>query len=472
MGLDVAKFRAEAKAAGYLDSDIDEALGITAAPAASAPPPSPATESANAATAQNDADFAKKAKEEEEKFNEKIKNPSSFPVQLGDFKADVTPAGLIAGGAIGLTSLYGGYKATEKAAGAVGSAANKVYDSLRQKMAEGKQAAPTFAQELAGEEAFTPTQSSTPQGQKTFAEANAEYQQLKKQADVLEQERIAAKNALNPTEAVDVGNPPKDMPLVEQAKRNAAINKQTEATKAESKVKTFTKDASGNIQWPEGMSAAAKRNAEAFAAQYPDLAKQLEVNGKFGILGAGAGDNNLYNSWGSKVMKEIRKEVNAGEMVGSYGNYETKINPAVKAIPPNTPLGQQLGFIRATNPQGGTYGTLGVPATIADNELRTGKNLVPKLVKAGGPALLLMSIADAAKAAQQGKYGEAAMRTADVATDYIPGVGQVKQALTPTEAGAPVVPPERYQEASKLGSPYYLTDWAKTQRSKAVPPPR
>jgi hypothetical protein len=171
-------------------------------------------------------------------------------------------------------------------------------------------------------------------------------------------------------------------------------------------------------------------------------------------------------------MKEIRNEVNKGEMVGSYGNYETKINPAVKGLPPESPLGQKLEGIRVANPQGGTYGTLGVPATIADNQLRTGKNLVPKLVKAGGPALLLMSIADAAKAAQQGKYGEAAMRTADVATDYIPGVGQVKQALTPTEAGAPVVPPERYQEASKLGSPYYLTDWAKTQRSKAVPPPR
>ena len=433
MGLDVAKFRAEAKAAGYLDSDIDEALGITAAPAASAPPPSPATASANEVAAQNDADFAKKTKEEEEKFNEKIKNPSSFPVQLGDFKADVTPAGLIAGGAIGLTSIYGGYKATEKAAGAVGSAANKVYDSLRQKMAEGKPTPQTFAQELAVDQAAIDKP---------------------------------------PVQNVDVGNPPKDMTLVEQAKRNAAINKQTDATKAESKVKTFTKDASGNIQWPEGMSAAAKRNAEAFAAQYPDLAKQLEANGKFGILGAGAGDNNLYNSWGSPVMKEIRNEVNKGEMVGSYGNYETKINPAVKALPPESPLGQKLEGIRAANPQGGTYGTLGVPATIADNQLRTGKNLVPKLVKAGGPALLLMSIADAAKAAQQGKYGEAAMRTADVATDYIPGVGQVKQALTPSEAGAPVVPPERYQEASKLGSPYYLTDWAKTQRSKAVPPPR
>jgi len=434
MALDVAKFRAEAKAAGYLDSDIDESLGITAAPAASAPPPSPATASGSEVAAKNDAEFAKRAKEEEEKFNQPLKNPSSFPVQIGDFKADTTVPALMATGAVGLTSIYGGYKAAEKAAGAVGSVANKVYDSLRQKMAEGKQTPQTFAQELAVDQAAIDTKP--------------------------------------PVQNVDVGNPPKDMTLVEQAKRNASINKQTEATKAESKVKTFTKDAGGNIQWPEGMSAAAKRNAEAFATQYPDLAKQLEANGKFGILGAGAGDNNLYNSWGSQVMKEIRKEVNAGEMVGPYGNYETKINPAVKAIPPNTPLGQQLGFIRATNPQGGTYGQLGVPATITDNKIRTGKNLINPAIKAGGPALLLMSIADAAKAAQQGKYGEAAMRTADVATDYIPGVGQVKQALSPTEAGAPVVPPERYQEASKLGSPYYLTDWAKTQRSKAVPPPR
>ena len=432
MAFDEAKFRAEAKAAGYSDADIDAELKTAV------PPPSAATESANKVTAEMDAEYAKQGTGIKGKFDEKVKEASTFPVQIGDFKAEVpnmlaSGGGLLAAGAATGAMLYGGYKATEKAAGAVGSAANKVYDSLRQKMAEGKQGPSTFAQELAADQAAIDKP---------------------------------------PVQNVDVGNPPKDMTLVEQAKRNAAINKQTDATKAESKVKTFTKDASGNIQWPEGMSAAAKRNAEAFAAQYPDLAKQLEANGKFGILGAGAGDNNLYNSWGSPVMKEIRNEVNKGEMVGSYGNYETKINPAVKALPPESPLGQKLEGIRAANPQGGTYGTLGVPATIADNQLRTGKNLVPKLVKAGGPALLLMSIADAAKAAQQGKYGEAAMRTADVATDYIPGVGQVKQALSPTEAGAPVVPPEKYQEASKLGSPYYLTDWAKTQRSKAVPPPR
>lgn len=433
MALDVAKFRAEAKAAGYLDSDIDESLGITSAPAASAPPPSSTTESGSEVAAKNDAEFAKRAKEEEEKFNQPLKNPSSFPIQIGDFKTDTTVPALMATGAVGITSLYGGYKAAEKAAGAVGSAANKVYDSLRQKMAEGKQPPQTFAQELAVDQAAIDKP---------------------------------------PVQNVDVGNPPKDMTLVEQAKRNAAINKQTEATKAESKVKTFTKDASGNIQWPEGMSAAAKRNAEAFAAQYPDLAKQLEANGKFGILGAGAGDNNLYNSWGSPVMKEIRNEINKGEMVGPYENYLKKVNPAIDQIPANTPLGEKIQNIRAVSPKGGVYGQLGVPAAVADNKLIIGKNNFNKAIKAGGPALLLMSIADAAKAAQQGRYGEAAVRTADVATDYIPGVGQVKQALTPTEAGAPVVPPERYQEASKLGSPYYLTDWAKTQRSKAVPPPR
>jgi len=433
MAFDEAKFRAEAKAAGYSDADIDAELKTPVAP------PSAATESANKVTAEMDAEYAKQGTGIKGKFDEKVKEASTFPVQIGDFKAEVpnmlaSGGGLLAAGAATGAMLYGGYKATEKAAGAVGSAANKVYDSLRQKMAEGKPAPQTFAQELAVDQAAIDTKP--------------------------------------PVQNVDVGNPPKDMTLVEQAKRNASINKQTEATKAESKVKTFTKDAGGNIQWPEGMSAAAKRNAEAFATQYPDLAKQLEVNGKFGILGAGAGDNNLYNSWGSQVMKEIRKEVNAGEMVGPYGNYEKQINPAVKALPPDSPLGQKLEGIRVANPQGGTYGQLGVPATITDNKLRTGKNLINPAIKAGGPALLLMSIADAAKAAQQGKYGEAAMRTADVATDYIPGVGQVKQALTPTEAGAPVVPPERYQEAAKLGSPYYLTDWAKTQRSKAVPPPR
>jgi ribosomal protein L12E/L44/L45/RPP1/RPP2 len=188
MALDVAKFRAEAKAAGYIDSDIDEALGITAAPASAAVPPSPATASANTATAENDATFANQTEEMKKKFDENVKQTTTFPVQVGDFKADVpavfgTPAGLglIAAG------LYGGYKATESAV----KTGKKVYDSLRDKMSSGAQTAPTFAQELATDQTAI-NQTKTP-----FTAPTPEV----------------------PTVPLttEVGKAPKEMPMIEQA---------------------------------------------------------------------------------------------------------------------------------------------------------------------------------------------------------------------------------------------------------------
>ncbi len=230
---------------------------------------------------------------------------------------------------------------------------------------------------------------------------------------------------------------------------------------------TFNRDANGNIQYPKGMSDAAKQGAEAFAQQYPDNAKALAAEGRFGILGAGSGDNNLFNSYGSDMMKRIRDEVNQGQMVGPYGNYETKVNPAIKAISPETVLGKELVDLRASQ-TGGNYGQLGTPASIGGKKggLLTGANTVTKAIKAGGPAMLLMSIADAAKAAEQGRYGEAAMRSMDVATDYLPMISQLKQGLSPTSAGAPGVSQQRIESSALLGSPYAQTEWAKNQRLK------
>lgn len=230
---------------------------------------------------------------------------------------------------------------------------------------------------------------------------------------------------------------------------------------------TFNRDANGNIDYPKGMSSAAKQGAEAFAQQYPEQAKSLAAEGRFGILGAGSGDNNLFNSYGSDMMKRIRNEVNEGQMVGPYANYETKVNPAIKAISPETAIGKDLAQLREAQ-IGGNYGPLGTPATIGGKKggMITGPNTVPKAIKAGGPALLLMSIADAAKAAQQGNYGEAAMRSADVASDYLPMISQLKQGLAPREAGAPTVSQQRIESSALLGSPYAQTEWAKNQRLK------
>ena len=252
-----------------------------------------------------------------------------------------------------------------------------------------------------------------------------------------------------------------------KAVQNVVAQELDKATGVAPTMATFNRDANGNIQYPKGMSKAAKQGAEAFAQQYPDHAKALAAEGRFGILGAGSGDNNLFNSYGSDMMKRIRDEVNQGQMVGPYANYETKVNPAIKAISPETAIGKDLAQLREAQ-IGGNYGTLGTPATIGGKKggLLTGANTVVKAVKAGGPAMLLMSIADAAKAAQQGNFGEAAVRSADVATDYVPMIAQLKQGLAPTEAGAPGVSKERIESSALLGSPYAQTEWAKNARQK------
>lgn len=259
-------------------------------------------------------------------------------------------------------------------------------------------------------------------------------------------------------EGVQTGNTAK-------AVQNVVAQELDKATGVAPTIATFNRDANGNIQYPKGMSAAAKQGAEAFAQQYPDHAKALATEGRFGILGAGSGDNNLFNSYGSDMMKRIRDEVNQGQMVGPYGNYEAKVNPAIKGISPESAIGKDLAQLREAQ-IGGNYGTLGTPATIGGKKggLITGPNTVPKALKAGGPAMLLMAMADAAKAAQQGNFGEAAVRGADVATDYLPMISQLKQGLAPTEAGAPGVSKQTIENAYKLGSPYAQTEEAKKAR--------
>ena len=82
-----------------------------------------------------------------------------------------------------------------------------------------------------------------------------------------------------------------------------------------------------------------------------------------------------------------------------------------------------------------------------------------KGVKVAGVAGTLFSLADIANAAQQGKITEAGMKTADFATDFIPGIGLVKTALTGTSAGAPTLRSDPYSEVlARPSSPITLTD--------------
>jgi hypothetical protein len=213
-------------------------------------------------------------------------------------------------------------------------------------------------------------------------------------------------------------------------------------------VEQFTRDPSGKIQWPKGMTPAAQAGAEAFMTQFPELAKQLESEGRFGILGAGKGDNNLYNSYGKDFAKTLRNEINQGQMVGTYGNYKNVVNPAIGQIPPESPVGKQLAEIRAANPQGGTFGPLGQGAAVKEGKLVTAKNALNPALKGGAAAALLMSIANAADAKEAARnVGEALLPWGMTPSEVESGKLTAKQL-------------KAFEEAQKLGSPY-----------RSVPPP-
>jgi hypothetical protein len=192
---------------------------------------------------------------------------------------------------------------------------------------------------------------------------------------------------------------------------DAATPKTTTPVSPESaiKVEGLVRDAQGNFQYPQGMSPAAIQAHKAFVQQYPEIAASLEAQGKFGMVGGGAADNSLHNTYGPELRKTILHEVNPGQMAGINKNYLEKINPAIKALSTETGLGKTLAELRVNNPKGGTKGPLGVPATIGSSGelVSTPPGKVSGLVNKGGKALLLMAMADAAKAAQEGNTAPA-----------------------------------------------------------------
>lgn len=493
---DEEKFRASAKAAGYSDAEIDAELKTTAAPVGAAVPNIVSIADGRETTAAFEKEA--KAKGEELLTSAKKEQEATLATPPFDFmKAINSPVGYVTGAAtLAALTAGAGYALGRKKGGSEGIDSRKIgnkpeidrtidipMDSIDKKVTN------PFPQQFSTVDVPPPSLlTEAPSNQPPLGQRIAEFSQNENRpnpymASGSQQPNAPAPQAVAPT--VDPlttppserwGAPVNATPSVQASVQTGDTSKAVQAVVAQEldkatgvapTVATFNRDANGNIDYPKGMSKAAKQGAEAFAQQYPDQAKALAAEGRFGILGAGSGDNNLFNSYGSDMMKRIRNEVNEGQMVGPYANYETKINPAIKGISPESAIGKDLAQLREAQ-IGGNYGPLGTPATIGGKKggLITGPNTVPKAIKAGGPAMLLMSIADAAKAAEQGKYGEAAMRSADVATDYIPMISQLKQGLAPSEAGAPGVSKQTIEGAALLGSPFAQTEWAKGKRLK------
>jgi hypothetical protein len=140
-------------------------------------------------------------------------------------------------------------------------------------------------------------------------------------------------------------------------------------------------------------------------------------------------------------------------------NFPTDYDQAVEAT---KEINRQLG--RPTRAEakaaGQPYG-----ANVPGITQRTTEN--KKLVNVKGVGLgALVAIPNLVNAAQQGNYGSAAVQAADIATDYLPFVGQIKQALSPSSAGAGSDMPPSMAQAMLLGSPYAQSEFAKKQRQE------
>ena len=241
--------------------------------------------------------------------------------------------------------------------------------------------------------------------------ANQQADKAIKQAEMTSKEATATqKPASNIDTSKDIGKgySASDQNLLGKGEKNKGVKKLVEEVGG-TEIRQFTRDAKGNIQWPEKTSPSARFGAEAFMQQYPDLAKQLEAKGQFAILGAGSGDNSLYNTYGAQTRKDIIQQVNQGNLAGPHGGNEGFFNktltPAIAAVPPNTALGAELERLRAVEPKGGIHGILGKSVAVKEGGTGFvfGKNDLTKAFKAGLPAALVMAISNAANASTQPK---------------------------------------------------------------------
>lgn len=228
--------------------------------------------------------------------------------------------------------------------------------------------------------------------------------------------------------------PPSSTPSVQAGVETGSPVKAVQSVIAQEIDKTsgMYRNAEGKMVYPAAMSPAARSGYEAFTQQYPDIAKKLETEKRFGILGGGSGDNSLFNSYDAELAKKLRNEVNQGKMIGAHGGTEgffnKTITPAINAIPPESALGKELNTLKMAQEvlgkKGGSYGELGTPASIGGKKggLVTGANIVPQTIKKGGSAILLMAMADAAKAATEGNMKPSKELGFDLAT----GAGMAK----------------------------------------------
>jgi len=185
-----------------------------------------------------------------------------------------------------------------------------------------------------------------------------------------------------------------------------------------------------------------------------DVPKGYEFRSDVGNL-----DRSMYNILGPEHRQYAKELLTGGQMFGNSPNVNADVSrlstqyfQKLQSEIPETILSRDERRAQGIPSKFGNYGLQGFG----------------KAAKVGGVAGTLFAVADIANAAQQGKYGQAAVQGVDVATDYIPMVAQLKQGLSPRSVGeGSTLSAEQVQQrqnAYLLGSPYAQTEQAKLAR--------
>lgn len=128
----------------------------------------------------------------------------------------------------------------------------------------------------------------------------------------------------------------------------------------------------------------------------------------------------------SGVMQKLRE--NKG-MVKNISDDIKTASPGMAAVTGRQAIVDTMGKPELQKQTGTSLGRL--------NAGKMGKTM--KMLAAFGPIAGAMSMSGKAMA---GDFGGAAMEGADLATDYVPGVGQIKDAIRPEEIGNSELPQE------------------------------
>lgn len=140
-----------------------------------------------------------------------------------------------------------------------------------------------------------------------------------------------------------------------------------------------------------------------------------------------------------QALRDQGKVTNLENVIKSTGTDTIGIDPAVR---------NKSKFFNLDKKLGGASDVLDDVSHVASEEggiLKNQKGFSKMLPMLGMGAAGLAALGIAGKV-QAGEYGDAALDTADVATDYIPFVGQAKMIARPSDLGNAELPPEMMEE--------------------------